>query len=108
MLPAPAPNFARAIVRRTAVIWLMMKLVVTGGAMAGQEAGIEHPLRAALQLAPFAALALAALVCGLVLLDAGRRNELIFLANMGVGRVVIGALAAGPVLFAEVVLGAVL
>ncbi len=108
MLPALAPNFARATLRRTAAIWLMMKLVVTGGAMAGQEAGIEHPLRAALQLAPFAALALAGLVCGLVLLDAGRRNELIFLANMGVGRVVIGALAAGPVLFAEVILGAAL
>ena len=73
MLPAPAPNFARAIVRRTAVIWLMMKLVVTGGAMAGQEVGIEHPLRAALQLAPFAALALAALVCDLG--TPGRRPE---------------------------------
>ena len=108
MLPAPAPKLTRAIVRRTAAIWLMLKLVVTGGAMAGQGAGIEHPLREALQLAPFAALALAGLVCGLVLLDAGRRNELIFLANMGVGRVVIGALAAGPVLFAEVILGVAL
>ncbi len=108
MLPVPAPKFIRGILSRTAAIWLMLKLIVTGGARVGQEAGIEHPLRAALQLAPFAALALAALVCGLVLLDAGRRNELIFLANMGVSRVVIGALAAGPVLFAEVVLGAVL
>ena len=74
MLPAPAPNLTRAILRRTAAIWLMMKLVVTGGAMAVQEAGIEQPLRAALQLAPFAAL----------------------------------ALAAGPVLLAEVILGAAL
>ena len=104
----PAPKLTRAIVRRTAAIWLMMKLVVTGGAMAVQEAGIEHPLREALQLAPFAALALAALVYGLVLLDAGRRNELIFLANLGVGRIVIAALAAGPALFAEIILGAVL
>jgi hypothetical protein len=108
MLPAPAPNFTRAILRRTAEIWLMMKLVVTGGALVVQETGIEHPLRAALQLAPFAALALAGLVCGLVLLDAGRRNELIFLANMGVSRAVIAALAAGPVLFAEAILGAAL
>ena len=104
----PAPKLTRVMVRRTAPIWLMMKLVVTGGAMAVQEAGIEHPLRAALQLAPFAALALAGLVYGLVLLDAGRRNELIFLANMGVGRVVIAVLAAGPVLFAEAILGAAL
>ena len=96
------------MVRRTAPIWLMMKLVVTGGAMAVQEAGIEHPLREALQLAPFAALALAGLVYGLVLLDGGRRNELIFLANMGVGRVVMAALAAGPVLLAEVILSAAL
>jgi len=86
----------------------MMKLVVTGGAMAVQEAGIEHPLREALQLTPFAALALAGLVYGLVLLDAGRRNELIFLANMGLGRVAIATLAAGPALFAEVILGAAL
>ena len=41
--------------------------------MVGQEAGIEHPLRAALQLAPFAALALAALVCDLG--TPGRRPE---------------------------------
>jgi hypothetical protein len=33
------------------------------------------------------------LVAGLVLLDAGRRNELLFLANLGVGRAVIGGLA---------------
>ncbi len=76
--------------------------------MAVQEAGIEHPLREALQLAPFAALALAGLVYGLVLLDAGRRSELLFLANMGVGRVVIAALATGPALLAEVILGAAL
>ncbi len=49
-----------------------------------------------------------ALVYGLVLIDARRRNNLLFLANMSVGRVVIGVLVVGPVSLAELIVGVVL
>jgi hypothetical protein len=41
---------------------------------------------------------------GLVLLDTGRRNELLFLANLGVSRVAIGGLAASVAGVAELLI----
>ncbi len=47
-------------------------------------------------------------VCAVILIDARRRNELLFLGNMGVARLTIGALAAGPILVAELLFVVVL
>jgi hypothetical protein len=73
-----------------------------------QDPFIADPMREALRLTPPALVAVVALVYGMVLIDARRRNNLVFLANMSVGRVVIGVLVVGPVLLAEVILGVVL
>ena len=101
----PAPFFVRAFLWRTFVIWSVLKLVVTAGAR-GTEPGL--PLREALQLTPVGMSAMIGVVCALILIDARRRSELLFLGNMGVARLTIGALAAGPVLIAETLLIVVL
>ena len=101
----PAPFFVRAFLWRTFVIWAVLKLVVTAGAR-GIERGL--PLPEALQLTPVGMLAMIGVVCAVILIDARRRNELLFLGNMGVARFTIGALAAAPVLIAETLLIVVL
>ena len=102
----PAPFFVRAFLWRTFVIWSVIKLVVTVGQQAIPEPGV--PLSEALQLAPVAMFAVIGVVCALILIDARRRSELLFLGNMGVARLTIGALAATPVLIAETLLIVVL
>ena len=104
----PAPFFVRAILGRAFAFWAFVRLIVTAGSLAMQEPGLEDPLREAFRLTPPALLAVVALVYGLVLLDARRRNNLVFLANMGVGRVAIGGLVVGPVVLAELIVGMVL
>lgn len=103
----PAPRFTCAFLWRATVIWFGLKAVVTGAARAlgAREPGATDPLRQALQLAPVTVVALAAVVAALTLIDARRRNELLFLGNVGVSRGVIAGLAAIPVLAAEVILG---
>ena len=102
----PPRSFARAILLRAVVIWIGMKLVVTSAAAAGAAArGEVLGFRETLSLAPSAALLLAAFVAGLTLMDARRRNELLFLANLGVSRSVIASLAAIPAVAFEIVLG---
>ena len=101
----PAPFFVRAFLWRTFVIWSVLKLVVTAGAR-GTEPGL--PLPNALQLTPVGMFAMIGVVCALILIDARRRNELLFLGNMGVARLTIGALAATPVLIVETLLIVVL
>ena len=101
----PAPFFVRAFLWRTFVIWTVLKLVVTAGAR-GTEPGL--PLLDALQLTSVGMLAMIGVVCAVILIDARRRNELLFLGNMGVARFTIGVLAATPVLIAETLLIVVL
>ena len=102
----PAPFFVRAFLWRTFVIWSVMKLVVTAGQQAIPEP--EVPLSEALQLTPVGMLAMIGVVCAVILIDARRRNELLFLGNMGVARLTIGALAAGPIFVAELLFVVVL
>jgi len=101
----PAPFFVRAFLLRTFVIWSVLKLVVTAGARS-TEPGL--PLPDALQPTSVGMLAMIGVVCAVILIDARRRNELLFLGNMGVARFTIGALAATPVLIAETLLIVVL
>ena len=101
----PAPFFVRAFLWRTFVIWSVLKLVVTAGAR-GSEPGLSPS--DALQLTPVGMLAMIGVVCAVILIDARRRNELLFLGNMGVARFTIGMLAAAPVLISETLLIVVL
>ncbi len=100
----PPGEFIRAIVFRASVIWLGMKLVVTAGAAGLRQPGETESWLQVLQLAPSAVLLLTGFVAWLVIIDAGRRNELLFLANLGVARYVIGSLAAVPSITFEIII----
>jgi hypothetical protein len=106
----PAPFFARGFLVRGTVVWVVLRLVVFGATrgILAQDPAVADPVAEAVQLSPQALLALVAVVCWLVLIDARRRNNLLFLANMGVGRVVIGVIAVGPVFLADLIVTAVL
>ncbi len=99
----PPGEFIRAILFRAVVIWFGMKLVVTAGAAALRQPGETESWLQVLQLAPSATLLLTGFVAWLVIIDAGRRNELLFLANLGVARYVIGSLAAVPSITFEII-----
>ena len=106
----PAPSFIRALILRGIVIWFPFKaaaVVITASRRAPWNDG-PVSWREALQLAPTAMVALAAFVALLTLIDARRRNELVFLGNMGVSRAAIAAVAAAPALLAEIILASVL
>jgi hypothetical protein len=106
----PAPFFVRGFVVRAVAFWAFVRLMVYAVTLGvvSQDPGIVDPVREAMQLTPPGLLAVVALVYGLVLIDARRRNILLFLANMSVGRFVIGVLVIGPVSLAELIVGAVL
>ena len=105
----PPRRFGRAILLRGVVIWFVMKLVVTGAAAAAAAEGLlpgeARNFGDVLGLSPSAALMLATIVALITLIDARRRNELLFLANLGVSRGVIASLAATPAIAFEIVLG---
>ena len=101
----PPGEFIRAILLRALVVWFGMKLVVTAGAAAVRQPGETESWLQLLQLTPSAVLLLTGLVAWLVIIDAGRRNELLFLANLGVARYVVGSLAAVPSITFEIVIG---
>ncbi len=100
----PPGEFIRAILFRALVIWFGMKLVVTAGAAALRQPGENESWLQVLQLAPSAVLLLTGFVAWLVVIDAGRRNEQLFLANLGVARYVIGSLAAVPSITFEIII----
>ncbi len=80
------PPFRNALLVRGFVVWLVLRF---GAGLSG--GAVLHPL---------AQVALLAVVAGLVLADARRRNEDAFLANLGVSRWAIattGALAPLPI-----------
>lgn len=101
----PPGEFIRAILFRALVIWFAMKLVVTAGAAALRQPGETESWLRVLQLTPSGVLLLTGFVTWLVIIDAGRRNELLFLANLGVARYVIGSLAAVPSITFEIIIG---
>lgn len=101
----PPGEFIRAILFRALAIWFGMKLVLTVGATALRQPGETESWLRVLQLAPSAVVLLTGFVAWLVIIDAGRRNELLFLANLGVARYVIGSLAAVPSITCEIIIG---
>jgi hypothetical protein len=96
----PERSLAIALLRRGAFFWLLVRLLVMSisAAVSG---------RGSVRLLPTMALALALGVGALGLLDARRRNEHRFLANLGVSQIVIAMLSTIPALLGELALGAV-
>lgn len=99
------PNrlIARAYVFRGACLWLVARTMLSGVFLL---AGM-NPAR----LSSAAVVGIILLSVGLSFLETHRRRERAFLANLGVGPLVLGALFAGPAMIAEVALrigGAVL
>ena len=101
----PPGEFIRAILLRALIVWFGMKLVVTAGAAALRRPGETESWLPLLQLSPSAVLLLTGFVAWLVIIDGGRRNELLFLANLGVARYVVGSLAVVPSLTFEIIIG---
>lgn len=89
----PARHFTRAILIRSLGIWVGVRAAATG-AKTAIPADPALPAESPLELTAAGAVGVILVVVGLVLLDTGRRNELLFLANLGVSRVAIGGLAA--------------
>jgi hypothetical protein len=91
----PPQPFASAIVARGVLLWAVLRLVVwflsavTGG-------GTSLSGGAVLLLVLVAAVA--------AFLDTQRRNEVLFLANLGVGSIPIALLAGGPALLLELLI----
>jgi len=105
----PAPFFARGFVARGAFFWVVLRLVVFSATRGlGAAAGAAVPVREALHLTPQGLVAMVAVVYWMVVIDARRRNNLLFLANMGVGRAVIGVIALAPVVAADLIVMALL
>ncbi|HEY3935755.1 MAG TPA: hypothetical protein VGL65_14170 [Gemmatimonadales bacterium] len=94
----PERSFAMGLLLRGAMLWLLARLLVvsTSAAVSGRISG---------SLLPTTALAFALGVGALGLLDARRRNEYRFLANLGVSQIVILMLATIPALLGELALG---
>ena len=94
----PERSMAFALIRRGAILWLLARIlvVVSGAGLSGHVSlGIFAPTALALSLA----------VGAMGLLDARRRNEHRFLANLGVSPVMIVLLSTIPALIGELAFG---
>jgi hypothetical protein len=101
----PVQPFATAVLRRSVAAWLGVRIFVAVAiAFAG---GLLMPPPHPVLLSPGAALVVVLVVAVLGLLDAHRRNEDLFLANLGVSRSQIAFTAAIPAFVLETVLAAV-
>ncbi|HEX2188287.1 MAG TPA: hypothetical protein VHG51_05280 [Longimicrobiaceae bacterium] len=89
----PVRPFTRVLLLRALLLWVGVRLVVLAGGL---------PSAAGLAPTPRAALLVVAVVGVLGLLEARRRNEVVFLANLGVGRASIAAFSALPALALEI------
>lgn len=93
----PERGMTIALLRRGALLWLLARMLVvaSGAALSGHVSlGIFAPTALALSLA----------VGAMGLLDARRRNEHRFLANLGVSPLTIVLLSIIPALVAELAL----
>jgi hypothetical protein len=105
MLPlaarVPERSFAIALLVRAAVLWLVLRAVI--GTASVIVPG-QRP-RGPFVLSIPASLGLVGIVGTLALLDARRRNEGRFLANLGVSEAVIVLLSMIPAAAAELLIG---
>ncbi|HXS23659.1 MAG TPA: hypothetical protein VN719_05490 [Gemmatimonadales bacterium] len=94
----PERSLTIALLGRGAIFWMLARMMVVSisGALSGSVA---------VGLLPPSALALALGVGALGLLDARRRNEHRFLANLGISPFVIALLSTVPALVGELALG---
>lgn len=98
MARIPERSLTIALLRRGAILWLLARMMV--GSTSALVSG-----HASVGLLPTTSLALALGVGALGLLDARRRNEHRFFANLGVSQIVIILLSTIPALICEVALG---
>ena len=89
----PHVSFRRRIVRRTVGIWLGVRATLLFLSLLVREPLITPPWRVSLGIA--------ALVAGLTLRDARRRNEFLILANFGVPKASVVTLVVVPAVLLE-------
>jgi hypothetical protein len=94
----PERTLAVALLARATFLWLVLRAVI---ATFGVVTGTLSPW----VLTVPTAIVLIGMVGGLSLLDARRRNEHRFLANLGVSEITIALLSMTPAFAAEVAIG---
>lgn len=99
------PHFTRALALPPMLLWATLRAWVAVGSIAmtatlGFEA-LPHPLF----MTPRAALLLVALVATAGWVNARRRHLVLYLGNLGVGRVRVATWLLGPVLLLELAVG---
>jgi hypothetical protein len=97
----PERSLAIALLLRGATVWFLVRLTVG----VPWALGSQLPGRSVLKLTIPASILLVLLVGALGLLEARRRNEHRFLANLGVSPFMIVVLSMTPALLAEACLG---
>lgn len=86
-----------AVLRRAVVLWLLIRVAISGLVVANEA----NPL----SIHPKAALIIVSTVGVLSWIDTKRRNEDLLLANLGTSRRAVHALGFGPPLLLEVLIG---
>lgn len=90
----PPWRFVRAILLRSTVIWVPLRLVATA----------LNPIPNPWVLPPSTILAVLTMATYLTWIDCARRNEIVFLTNLGVSRAtLVGLAGVAPLLFSLIV-----
>ncbi|UCD25709.1 MAG: hypothetical protein JSW51_07300 [Gemmatimonadota bacterium] len=100
-MPLPPWRFVRAILLRSTLIWIPLRLVATAtNAMVPRGPADPSPWA----LSPSAILAVLVLATWLTWIDCARRSEIVFHNNLGVSRVaLVGLAGALPLLYSLIV-----
>ena len=97
---------ALRLLRRGAVAWLLVRTMLFFIGLFTRPG--EQPVNALFVLDPRTMIGLFAVIGGAAMIDTRRRNEHVFLANLGVSQVTTACYLLAPTLLAELVLGMVI
>lgn len=90
----PPPPFLRVLLVRASVFWLLGRLILV-------IFGVREPFPAIARIGTPTSVGLIGLVAALTLFESHRRHEVVFLANLGVGRARLLAVGVLPPLILE-------
>jgi hypothetical protein len=97
----PERAFTASLILRASFLWLVLRTLAVAASAIAPSPRTRSPWMLTIPAAIF----LIFLVGGLALLDARRRNEDRFLANLGVSGGVIALLSMAPAAVAEILIG---
>jgi len=95
----PSRRFTRAILLRSVVIWIGVRFAASFGSMLVPDVSRSEPPPAPYSISLVASTAVVLMTAALTRIDCARRNETLFLSNLGVrGISVMGIAAIIPLL----------